>query len=110
YGYSYVAEADTTIALVTGGYAQGIVRALGNRVDVEIDGAMYPIVGRVALDVCVVDIGHAHVPVGSEATYFGGSGPASDALTTWSAITGLNPAELATVCGLRAVRTEGGVT
>lgn len=109
YGYSHVAEADTTVALVTGGYAQGIVRALGNRAAVEIDGAAYPIVGRVAMDVCVVDVGETPVRAGSEVTYFGGAGPAAGALTTWSTITGLSPAELATVCGLRAVRTEGGV-
>lgn len=107
YGYTHVAEADTTVALVTGGYAQGIVRALGNRAAVEIGGGSYPIVGRVAMDVCVVDVGDADLRAGDEATYFGGPGPASDALMSWSTITGLTPAELATVCGLRAVRTEG---
>ena len=107
YGYTHTAEADTTVALVAGGYAQGIVRALGNRVGVEIAGAMHPIVGRVAMDVCVVDVGEAKVHVHDEASYFGGEGPAAAALTTWSTITGLTPAELATVCGLRAVRAEG---
>lgn len=107
YGYTHVAEIDTTVALVTGGYAQGIVRALGNRAAVEIGGGSYPIVGRVAMDVCVVDVGDADLRVGDEATYFGGTGPASDALMSWSAITGFTSAELATVCGLRAVRAEG---
>lgn len=107
YGYTHRAAADTTVALVSGGYAQGIVRALGNRAAVEIAGAMHPIVGRVAMDVCVVDIGRAPVGLGDEAAYFGGQGPARDALTTWSEVTGLRQAELVTACGLRALRTEG---
>ena len=39
YGYTFRAPADTRVALVTGGYAQGIPRSLGNRVPVSIAGA-----------------------------------------------------------------------
>ena len=42
YGHTYRAPSDTRVALVTGGYAQGIVRALGNRVDVMIAERMRP--------------------------------------------------------------------
>ncbi len=78
YGYTYRASADTTVALVTGGYAQGIVRALGNQGLVDIDGVARPIIGRVAMDVCVVDLAGSDVEAGAEATYFGGRGPAAD--------------------------------
>ena len=81
YGYTYRASRDTVVALVTGGYAQGIVRALGNRAEVEIDGVSRPIVGRVAMDVCVVDLQGADVAAGTEATYFGGEGPASSGIS-----------------------------
>lgn len=104
YGYTFRASEDTAVALVTGGYAQGIVRALGNRAEVEIDGALHPIVGRVAMDVCVVEIGDAEVRLGAEATFFGGRGAAIDALSSWSRVTGLSAAELVTVPGLRGVR------
>ncbi|MGW8483836.1 alanine racemase [Microbacterium sp. NPDC055903] len=104
YGYTFRAASDTTLALVTGGYAQGIVRALGNRARVEIDGSMHRIVGRVAMDVCVVDVGDAPVREGAEVTYFGGRGPAADALSCWSTATGLQSAELVAVAGLRARR------
>ncbi|WP_260857186.1 alanine racemase [Microbacterium sp. 1.5R] len=105
YGYTHRAVADTTAALVTGGYAQGIVRALGNAAQVEVRGALRPIIGRVAMDVCVVDVGQdSDAEVGDEVTYFGGSGPAGPNLARWSRVTGLTVGELITVAGAHAVR------
>lgn len=104
YGYTHRATTDTTVALVSGGYAQGIVRALGNQVHVAVDGEQRPIVGRVAMDVCVVDLGGRDVPVGAEVTYFGGSGSAAPALARWAVVTGFTVAELVTVTGMHAER------
>ncbi|WP_309102736.1 alanine racemase C-terminal domain-containing protein [Microbacterium sp.] len=104
YGYTYRATRNTVVALVTGGYAQGIVRALGNHAYVEVDGALRPIIGRVAMDVCVVDLQGEERPVGTEVTYFGGAGPAGPALARWSALTGLGIGELVTVAGAHAER------
>lgn len=104
YGYTFRAAEATTVALVTGGYAQGIVRALGNRADVEVGGIARPIVGRVAMDVCVVDLQGAHAQVGAEVTYFGGEGPSAAAIARWAAVTGMESAELVTVAGAHAVR------
>lgn len=106
YGYTYRAERDTTIALVTGGYAQGIVRALGNHAAVGVGPAMRPIVGRVAMDVCVVDlqaVGAADDDA-DEVVYFGGTGPAREALATWVQTTGMRATELVAVAGAKAVR------
>lgn len=106
YGYLHRAPVDTTVALVTGGYAQGIVRALGNAARVEIHGMLRPIVGRVAMDVCVVDLedSAATVTDGADVVYFGGTGPVRDALADWAQITGFGVAELITVAGSKAVR------
>ncbi|MFF7292626.1 alanine racemase C-terminal domain-containing protein [Microbacterium sp. NPDC008134] len=104
YGYTFRAATDTTVALVTGGYAQGIMRSLGNRAAVEINGHERPIVGRVAMDVCVVDLGGADAAVGTEATYFGGAGPAAPGLARWAEVTGLTMPELVTVAGIHADR------
>jgi alanine racemase len=98
YGYTHRAAADTRIALVAGGYGQGIVRALGNRASVEVGGLLRPIVGRVAMDVCVVDVGDAPIAPGDEVILFGGIGPAHGALAEWEAATGLLGAEL--VCAI----------
>lgn len=104
YGSTHRAAADTRIALVAGGYGQGIVRALGNRVDVEIAGRLHPIVGRVAMDACVVDLGDHAVAPGAEVVLFGGDGPARDALAAWESATGLGAAEIACAVGLRVTR------
>lgn len=104
YGYTHRASADTVVALVTGGYAQGIVRALGNRAHVDIDGNARPIIGRVAMDVCVVDLEGSDAAEGAEVTYFGGSGTAARNLMAWADITALSVPELVTVAGAHAVR------
>jgi alanine racemase len=103
YGYTHRAVADTRVALIAGGYAEGVVRALGNRVGVELAGAVRPIIGRVAMDVCVIDIGDADVAVGDEAVYFG-SGLVRDGLTGWAEATGLSTAELVCAVGLHVER------
>ena len=102
YGYTHRAARDTTVALVTGGYAQGIVRALGNRAEVAIAGRRHPIVGRVAMDVCVVDVGGADVARGDEVTFFGGDG--APEIGEWAAATGMSAGELVTAVGRRAGR------
>lgn len=105
YGYTHRANRDTTAALITGGYAQGIVRALGNAAHVEIEGIQRPIVGRVAMDVCVIDLqGEPALDPGAEATYFGGVGPAAPGLARWHEVTGLTIGELITVAGRHAER------
>ncbi|MBO3662506.1 alanine racemase [Microbacterium stercoris] len=103
YGYTHRATSDTRLALIAGGYAEGVVRALGNNAGVELSGAVRPIVGRVAMDVCVIDIADAAVDAGDTAVYFG-SGLVRDALADWSRITGLTPAELVCAVGLHVER------
>ncbi|MDQ4212693.1 alanine racemase C-terminal domain-containing protein [Microbacterium sp. ASV81] len=104
YGYIHRAPEDSRLALITGGYAQGVVRALGSTASVEIDGIVHPIVGRIAMDVCVVDIGDADVRMGAEATYFGGRGPLAAGAADWARITGMGVGELVAVVGRRTER------
>lgn len=108
YGYVHRASADTRIALVTGGYAQGVVRVLGSRVPVAVAGALHPIVGRVAMDVCVVEIGDADVARGDEAVFFGDPQRGEPGLRSWMTATGLTAAELVAVAGVRGVRRGRG--
>jgi alanine racemase len=104
YGYTHRAPHDTSVALVVGGYAQGIVRAVGNQVDVAIAGDRHPIVGRVAMDVCVVDIGASRVERGQQAVFFGDPDAGEPSLRAWIAATGLTARELVTAVGLHALR------
>ena len=106
YGYAYRAPADTRVALVTGGYAQGIVRALGGAVDVAVAGERYPIIGRVAMDVCVVEIRAAAVRRGDKVLFLGDPARDEPSLGDWVGATALGAPELVTTVGLRAVREE----
>lgn len=104
YGYTHRAPHNTVVALVTGGYAQGIVRGLGNQADVLINGSRYPIIGRVAMDACVVDVKDGAVTVGSEVAFFSDTIGGGPALSAWVSATGMTAAELVTSVGLRSAR------
>lgn len=104
YGYTYRAEQDSTVALVTGGYAQGVLRALGNNIDVLVGERACRVVGRIAMDVCVVDLGGMSVADGTAVTYFGGTDAGRDALAAWAGITGLTALEIAVVIGCHVRR------
>ncbi|WP_404431103.1 hypothetical protein LG299_13525 [Microbacterium lacus] len=103
YGYTHRSVADTRVALVAGGYGQGIVRGVGNAVSVEVAGELRPIVGRVAMDVFVVDIGSSAVSAGDEVVLFG-SGLVRDGLAAWTAATGFTAAEIVCAIGLHVPR------
>jgi alanine racemase len=104
YGYTFTASEDTRVALVTGGYAQGIVRSLGNRLAVTVNGDRRPIVGRVAMDVCVVDVGASDVAPGSEVVFLGDPDRGEPAWAEWISLTGLGLEELLPAIGNRARR------
>ncbi|HEY5229761.1 MAG TPA: alanine racemase, partial [Galbitalea sp.] len=57
YGYAYRTSAETTLALVPLGYADGIPRSASSIAPVSINGTTYRISGRVAMDQFVVDVG-----------------------------------------------------
>ncbi|MEO8816598.1 MAG: alanine racemase [Mycobacterium sp.] len=73
YGHTWIAQADTTVALVPIGYADGVFRPLSGRFDVLINGRLRPNIGRVCMDQFVVDLGPGPVDVaeGDEAILFG---------------------------------------
>ena len=104
YGYTHRAPHDTTVALVTGGYAQGVVRSLGNAVTVSIDGRRHRIVGRVAMDVCVIDVDDTTVPRGAEVVFFGDPAEGHPSLEEWTDATGWSAAEIVATVGVRADR------
>ncbi|MEJ1155523.1 alanine racemase C-terminal domain-containing protein [Microbacterium marmarense] len=104
YGYLFRATSDTHIALVTGGYAQGVVRSLGGSISVRIGSDVHPVVGRVAMDVCVVDFGSADVARGDRAVFFGDPRAGDPSLAEWTQACGLRANEIVTMVGLRAAR------
>jgi alanine racemase len=70
YGYGYTTQRETTLVLVPFGYAEGMPRVSQNH-KVLIQGGLYPVVGRVAMDQFVVDVSDAEVKIGDEVVIFG---------------------------------------
>jgi len=77
YGATWQAERPTTVATVGVGYADGVPRgspAAGSersRRQIELNGRVAPVVGRVTMDMCMVAAGEKVAP-GDVATVFGG--------------------------------------
>lgn len=72
YGYDWVADAPTTLGLVPIGYADALPRRAGGRAQLAIGGVRVPIVGKIAMDQVVVDLGELDVWPGARVTVFGG--------------------------------------
>jgi alanine racemase len=56
YGRTWAAARRSRIALVMCGYGDGYRRGFGNRAHVLVRGRRAPVVGRVAMDMCMVDV------------------------------------------------------
>ncbi len=57
YGCTFVADRPMRVAVVSGGYADGVLRCLSNRAVGWFDGEL-PLLGRVSMDSCFFDISH----------------------------------------------------
>lgn len=71
YGHTYVTDAETTLADIPAGYADGVPRHGSNKAPVMVNGTIGHIAGRVCMDQFVVDMGDAAVQPGDEAVLFG---------------------------------------
>ena len=72
YGLTYKASHRTRVAMIQIGYGDGYPRALSNIGEVLIGGTRHPIIGRVCMDVSVVELEPAdNVSVGDEVVLIG---------------------------------------
>jgi alanine racemase len=87
YGSTYHAPHDMRVGVVPAGYADGVPRALSNRGAFVVDGALCPIVGRVAMNMTSIDLTAApNAHVGSNVILLGEDGDArvdADMWATW---------------------------
>jgi alanine racemase len=105
YGRRYFTSADTFIATLPIGYADGLMRILTNKVSVLIGGRRYPVVGTICMDEVMVDLGNdPPVRVGDEAFLIGNSGGL--AIDAWelAAQAGTIPYEICTNVSRRVPR------
>ena len=104
YGYTYRTSAETTLALVPLGYADGIPRSASSAAPVSINGTTYRISGRVAMDQFVVDVGDDDVSVGDRAILFGDPATGVPSADDWAAAAGTINYEIVTRIGPRVTR------
>lgn len=72
YGRSWTANQDTYIATLPIGYADGLSRTLSPALRVKIAGSFYPVIGKICMDQCMVDLGsHTRVKRWDDVCIFG---------------------------------------
>jgi alanine racemase len=76
YGGTFITKRQSIIATLPVGYADGYSRLLSSRASVMIRGQRAPVVGRVCMDQCMVDVTDIQgaVEPGEDVLLFGGSG------------------------------------
>lgn len=72
YGRRGKADEEKTIAIIPVGYADGYRRSLSNGVGkVWIEGAEYPIIGNICMDMCMIDITGSYIQPGTAVELMG---------------------------------------
>jgi len=75
YGGTHQTSRPTTIATLPIGYADGLNRRLSSRGQVIVNGCRVPIIGRVCMDLTMVDVGNVPgIAEGDEVVVFGRQG------------------------------------
>ena len=98
YGRNWTAPQDTYIATLPIGYADGLRRALSPGLKVCIGNEFFPIIGRICMDQCMVDLGaHPWVQRWDEVCIFGPN-PQDNSAQTLADIAGTIPYEI--TCGI----------
>lgn len=80
YGCSHVLERETRLAALAIGYGDGLPRRCSDALEVFLQGEKAPVVGRICMDMCMVDATHLpQVRPGDEAEIYGPHVPVEDA-------------------------------
>lgn len=112
YGRIFTTERESKIATVPIGYADGYTRLLASKAKVLINGEMAPVVGKICMDQCMVDVTDicSEVKVGDEVVIFGKQGEREISIEEVAANIGTINYEVACIIGKRIPRVyiEGG--
>jgi len=75
YGRTFIAKRDSLIGVIAAGYADGFSRRFSNNAEVLVRGQRSPVVGRVCMDLTMVDVTDLEcVEEGDEVTIIGRQG------------------------------------
>ncbi len=80
YGEHFYTNEETLVGVLALGYADGLMRTLGNRIQVAINNQLAPLIGKVCMDQCFVKLNNIQAKEGDEVILFGDkSAKANDA-------------------------------
>ncbi len=71
YGEHFYTNEETLVGVLALGYADGLIRALGNRIQVAINNQLAPLIGKVCMDQCFVKLNNIEAKEGDEVILFG---------------------------------------
>ncbi len=71
YGEHFYTDEETLVGVLALGYADGLMRALGNRIQVAINNQLAPLIGKVCMDQCFVKLNNIQAKEGDEVILFG---------------------------------------
>ncbi|GAA4594730.1 alanine racemase [Actinoplanes octamycinicus] len=108
YGPDHVVARETTLALVPAGYADGVPRRVAGRAEVAVHGRRVPVVGRIAMDQIVLDVGDLPVRAGDRVVLFGPGDRGEPTVAEWAGWAETNPHEILTGIGPRVRRSYRG--
>lgn len=105
YGRTYVTRRESRIAVLALGYADGYHRLFSNNAEVLVNGCRAPVVGRVCMDLTMVDVTDAgDVAEGDEAVLLGAQNGQAITAAELSRKIGTIPYEVLTSLGTRSRR------
>jgi len=105
YGRSYVTGRDSKIAVLPLGYADGYSRNFSNNAEVLVRGVRASVVGRVCMDLTMVDVTHIEdASEGDEVVLLGRQGDNVITAAELAARIGTVPYEILTSLGSRAIK------
>lgn len=109
YGRTFVAMRDTVVGVLPVGYADGLIRAASNNAEVVVRGQRAPVIGRVCMDLTMIDLTDiAGVEEGDEVVIVGSQGGESVSVEELAARSGTIAYEILTSIGSRNRRVYTG--
>ena len=104
YAHQYHTSADTTLALIPAGYADGVPRSATNKGPVLVGGEIRKVAGRVCMDQFVLDVGDLDVSLGDEVILFGDPSRGEPSVEDWAIAADTISYEIITRIGPRVHR------
>jgi alanine racemase len=109
YGHAWAAPAGTQLGLLPVGYADGLPRAASGTAEVLVRGRRRPLVGRISMDMAVVDLGDGPDQGGAPGelvTILGPGDRGEPTVREWADWAGTIEHEIVTGLGARLTRTS----